>query len=510
MKKNLPIGMQTFEDLSKYNCVYVDKTEDIYRMISNGHIYFLSRPRRFGKSLLISTIEAVFQGRKELFEGLYIYDKWDWTQQNPVIRMDFCGISHRTTEGLNSSLLHFIDNIAKKYSISLRNHDVIGKFAELVTTIHKITGRYVVVLIDGYDLPVTDNISNEKVRDENHDYLYVFYQVLKGLDDHLEFIFITGVSIYNPVNSVLDITTHYKNVATCGFTQEELEKYFSEYIDETAAYHNWSREKLLDEIRKWYGGNSWNGKTWVYNPYSILSFFAKKHFFNFWSSVGTSEFIIKSIKNRDNVSYLATISGMGLSALSVYEYSLEAGALLFQNGYLTVKEQESNSRSGTSYKVGVPNIEVGKSIWGDVASAYTGYSTGRVHQDIFEMKQYLSKKNIAGFESRLSGLLEPVLKKQEAHALLLMLLKLLDFEVLKYEYWPKPEGDIAAVLHNADMTIVTEIKYSTKPGAEGLLDNVMEQIHANKYYEKYADSKIILMGVAYADKEVKCRLEELS
>ncbi|MDR2345551.1 MAG: AAA family ATPase, partial [Planctomycetaceae bacterium] len=191
--KKLPIGTQSFENLRTYDCIYVDKTEIVHRMISEGRIYFLSRPRRFGKSLLVSTLEAIFKGRKNLFEGLYIYDKWDWSQQFPVIKIDWAGIDHSTPERMESSLIFHLKNIAQDYGITLSAEFAPDCFVELIKSLHNVTGKPVVVLIDEYDKPVTSHLFDSHlttIRTAVHD----FYQIMKSTDEHLKFIFLTGVS----------------------------------------------------------------------------------------------------------------------------------------------------------------------------------------------------------------------------------------------------------------------------------------------------------------------------
>ncbi|MDR0687487.1 MAG: AAA family ATPase, partial [Prevotellaceae bacterium] len=240
--KKLPIGIQSFTSIREEGYLYVDKTADIYRMVSSGKVYFLSRPRRFGKSLLISTLEALFRGRKNLFEGLYIYDKWDWTKQHPVIRIDWTLISHATPEAIEIRLSGYLRSIAKSSGITLtEQYDASDCFAELIQLLHEKTGEKVVVLIDEYDVPILDVMG--KTREELkaiQEKLHAIYKVLKGSDDHLQFVFLTGVSkfaglsIFSALNNLKDITLDERYATICGYTQQELENDFSEYLAETA------------------------------------------------------------------------------------------------------------------------------------------------------------------------------------------------------------------------------------------------------------------------------------
>ncbi|MDR0726035.1 MAG: AAA family ATPase, partial [Prevotellaceae bacterium] len=274
--KRLPVGIQSFEDLRDSEYLYVDKTEDIYRLISSGKIFFLSRPRRFGKSLTVNIIKAIFEGRKDLFNGLYIYDKWNWEETNPVIRIDFSGMPNHGTEDIKIALLDDINFIAKNNNVVLSKNTISGRFKELIANIYESTGKKVVVLVDEYDKPITDNLNNIVDADVNRQLLHDFYQVLKADDDHLRFVFLTGVSkfskisLFSGLNSPDDITIDDRFSTICGYTQQELEFYFEEHIRNMAAKKKITPEELLAQIRKWYNGYSWDGINPVYNPFSTL------------------------------------------------------------------------------------------------------------------------------------------------------------------------------------------------------------------------------------------------
>ncbi|MDR2086931.1 MAG: AAA family ATPase, partial [Dysgonamonadaceae bacterium] len=304
--KQLPIGIQSFEKLRTSDLLYVDKTEIIHRLISTGNIYFLSRPRRFGKSLLISTMEALFKGKKELFEGLYIYDKWDWSQQYPVIRIDWTQLDHSTPGKIETNMIGYLKEIAQNYQVTLSAQTAPDCLRELITLLYKTTGQRVVVLIDEYDKPITSHLFNPLL-DATRTAVHNLYQVIKGADEYLRFVFLTGVSkfsgmsIFSALNNLNDITLHWNYVAICGYTQEELEHYFADYIDEVAEYKDMSKNELLEEIKKWYNGYSWDGKTPVYNPFSTLLFFNNKEFDNYWFRTGTPTFLIELLKKRNQL-----------------------------------------------------------------------------------------------------------------------------------------------------------------------------------------------------------------
>ncbi|MDR2775153.1 MAG: AAA family ATPase, partial [Tannerella sp.] len=198
--EKLPIGIQSFEKLREGKYLYVDKTKEIYQLITSGNAFFLSRPRRFGKSLLVSTMEAVFRGKKELFEGLYIYDRWDWSQQSPVIRLDFGGLSYTSGEELKTSLTDFVEATARTCQLTLDRKALSDKFMELLEKLHRLTGQKAVVLVDEYDKPITDYLSDLETAEATRQILHGFYQVLKAADEHLRFIFLTGVSKFAKVS----------------------------------------------------------------------------------------------------------------------------------------------------------------------------------------------------------------------------------------------------------------------------------------------------------------------
>ncbi|MDR2171216.1 MAG: AAA family ATPase, partial [Planctomycetaceae bacterium] len=226
--KKLPIGVQSFEILRNDNYLYVDKTEIIYQLLSDGRVLFLSRPRRFGKSLLVSTIEALFKGQKELFEGLYIYDKWDWSQNYPVIRIDWTLIDHSTPEKMEAGLSIYLKRLARDYQITLAAESAPDCFSELIKLLHDKNGNNVVILIDEYDKPVTEHLFSHHLKPITTA-LHNIYQVMKGSDEYLKFIFLTGVSkfsglsVFSALNNLRDISLNENYAAICGYTQKELE-----------------------------------------------------------------------------------------------------------------------------------------------------------------------------------------------------------------------------------------------------------------------------------------------
>jgi hypothetical protein len=519
MKKKLPIGIQSFSKLRSEGCLYVDKTESVYRMISTGGgIYFLSRPRRFGKSLLVSTLDELFRGRKELFEGLYIYDKWDWTQPYPVIRLDFGKRSFNSPEELSVSLNDFVDLTANKFQLSLQENTLNGKFGELIEKLYSSAGKRVAVLVDEYDKPITDHLSNADIQTANKKILHDFYQVLKASDDYIKFVFLTGVSkfsglsVFSALNNLDDITLDWKYASICGYTQEELETCFTDYLDEIAAYENIGREELLDKIRTWYNGYSWDGKTPVYNPFSTLLFFNNNRYDTYWFRTGTPTFLIEILKSRNQIKPALAPVTVRMNAFESYDpANIGELSLLFQTGYLTIKHIE-RSFEPPQFTLGIPNKEVEDSLLEYLLNAYSHYPKEEIQPLAFQMQQQIHRGDSSGLERHLSLLLAHIPNnlhiKKEAyyHSLFLLLMRVLGFDIQGEA--PTNVGRIDAVWRQPGLTVVAEIKYHLKKNIDRLLEEALAQIRDRKYYEAYLDKKVMLMAIAFTGKKVKCRLEK--
>jgi len=361
--KSLPFGVQDFGDLIAQNCLYVDKTRQIAAMVDEGKYFFLSRPRRFGKSLLVSTLKALFEGCRDLFRGLWIEQREEWTTY-PVIHLDASLIPHDTETRLKSGLLEFCQQIAEQYGVEVRSQEYDAAFAELIRRLSQQTGNNVVVLIDEYDKPILDALPDLTAARRQRDILKNFYEILKGSDPYLRFVFITGVSkfskvsVFSGLNNLRDITLSPHLATLTGYTQEELERDFDEHLQQALAQNHLTRAALLAEIQRWYNGYSWNGADRVYNPFSVLNFFAEQQFGNYWFASGTPTFLLNLITNQQ---YETTefenkrvpeliFSGDDLEQMNVF-------ALLFQTGYLTITAKERDY-AGATYTLNYPNFEV--------------------------------------------------------------------------------------------------------------------------------------------------------
>ena len=362
--QKLPIGIQTFEKIRQEDYLYVDKTKQILKMIEQGECYFLSRPRRFGKSLTLSTLEAMFQGKAELFKGLYV-EEWVKEQAkhpNPVIRLDMSVLkSYNSIEELNEYLVHqlkvylFLNN----YNVSIDEKADIF-FVNIITKLYHEFGS-VVVLIDEYDNPITDNMDNLEQAEKVRKYLRSFYLNLKTYSKYLRFVMITGISkftkagVFSGLNNLKDISISKEYGDMLGYTQKELENNFGEWIDKAKNELSMSREELLEKIKEYYDGFSFDGITKVYNPFSVLNFFGDKEFKNYWYISGSPSFLHNylqrhHLKNPDKYEEIV-MPEMFLDKHEIETAPLES--FLFQTGYLTIKKKENGFLT-----LGYPNEEV--------------------------------------------------------------------------------------------------------------------------------------------------------
>ncbi|MDR3125190.1 MAG: ATP-binding protein [Endomicrobium sp.] len=522
--KKLSIGTHTFEKLRNDNFIYVDKTGHIYNLINNGSVYFLSRPRRFGKSLLISTLEELFKANKDLFEGLYIWDKWDWSKKNPVIRLDFTEIGYKNSEELEKSFNVFLDNTAKRNNVEITKDAPISvKFAELIEQLHKKTEQRVVILIDEYDKPLIDNLLNKEIYSEVKRSLHNFYQVIKAGDKHIQFVLLTGVSqfsglsIFSGLNNLNNITLDSRYSSICGYTQEELESSFKEYIESTSKEMGLREEELLSKIKYWYNGYSWDGKVFVYNPFSTLKCCDSKEFIGHWFETGTPTFLIEEIRKKDNLEICIERRKVGIGSLKGEgRESIDTTALLFQTGYMTIKEKKI-IEDEPEYVIDFPNNEVERAFISSLMKEYTLRSAEEVNEVNKKIKERMRAKDAKGLEESLKELFANIPydlhTKRESyyHSLFLLAAKMSGYEVEGEVHTDK--GRIDVVIKGKESVVVVEIKYAKGKGAvvEKKIKEAMKQIRETKYYEKYKTNKVSLLAIAFGEKkEIRCRFEGVS
>jgi hypothetical protein len=516
--QELPISVQSFRKLRENNYLYVDKTHDIFKLAKNEKSYFLSRPRRFGKSLLISTLENLFLGNKELFKELYIYDKWNWKKIYPIIKIDFGGITHRSGDELKKSLNIFLTELAKENHVELVFKDYTDKFVELIKKLYDNHNKKVVILIDEYDKPILDNISEPIIRDEMKKILHDFYQVLKSQDDYLRFVFLTGVSkfvgtsIFSGLNSPDDLTMNKKFSTICGYTQKELEHYFKPYIKYLSKELN--TNNILDGIKNWYNGYSWDGKNFVYNPQSTLSLFNNMEFNNYWFKSGTPTFLLELLKGNNNLNKIFSQVKANSEIYDSYDpENIPIIPLMFQSGYLTIKKIEINEFE-PNYILIIPNKEVKDSLIKYLLNISMNYPLDEMNDLRDRMKRNFLNMDADALNLNLCEMLAPIpynlYGNNEAyyHTVFLLWLILLGFKIDGEVVTNVGQMDAILIIDNT--AIIVKIKFGKdKNKIDKLVNMALDQIRNNKYYEKYLKYDLYFLGVAYADKEVKCKFVHL-
>ena len=394
MRRKLPIGIQTFRTIREEGCYYVDKTAYARRLMDEGRHFFLSRPRRFGKSLFVDTLKELFEGNEPLFEGLHVHDCWDWSVRHPVVRLDFSTGDFRDPGYLEDDAAEQLAAIEKRADFGPGHARVSIRFRQLLEALHERTGQRVAVLVDEYDKPILDALDAPEVARANRDFLRGLYSVVKFSDAHVKFTFLTGVSkfskvnLFSGLNNLIDLTLDPACSAICGYTEGDLDAVFA---PELAGLDR-------GEIRRWYNGYGWLGEEKVYNPFDILFLFRRREFRPYWFETGTPTFLIDTLLRRGVGSpELDAMSGAEalLSAFDVDEMSTEA--LLFQTGYLTIRgAEERNGR--TRYRLGYPNHEVRQSLNEHLLRALLPASSRRLAED-GPLRELLAANDFAGLET---------------------------------------------------------------------------------------------------------------
>ncbi|HKL82528.1 MAG TPA: ATP-binding protein [Desulfobacter sp.] len=331
--KKLPIGISTFSEIINGNAYYVDKSQYVQHLCDSGKYYFLSRPRRFGKSLFVDTLKCAFEGEKDLFKGLYLEKNWDWDKICPVISISFGRGMVEDKAELNHRILRLLSEQAEYHGITCGQTLVADRFAELIRKLWTKSGKQVVILVDEYDKPILDHIENPAKAQEMQDGLKNFYSVIKDSDRYIRFCFITGVSkfsrvsIFSDLNNLEDISLQPEMGALCGYTEKELTQTFHERLDGID----------IDTLREWYNGYSFLGEERVYNPFDVLLFLKNNQYGSYWFESATPTFLIKLLKQHRF--YLPHLDGIDVNESVISSYSIDqltAETVLFQSGYLTI------------------------------------------------------------------------------------------------------------------------------------------------------------------------------
>ena len=356
-RQKLPIGIQTFSEIRQGGYYYVDKTSLALDMVENGKHYFLSRPRRFGKSLFLDTLKEIFEGNEALFEGLAIHDKWDWSVKYPVLRFSFGRKNYNQQQSLAESLNQQLSRLEQTFDVKRQFDDAGSRFADLMDNVSSKAKLPVVVLIDEYDKPILDAISSPELAKENRDFLRGFYSTIKDYDSHIKFTLLTGVSkfskvsLFSGLNNLYDMTLDPSYSAVCGYTDNDIDSVFS------AELEGLDRE----QIKEWYNGYNWLGKS-VYNPFDVLQLFKTRTFKNYWFETGTPTFLIDLISSQKVPTPNIASRNSDDSLLSSFDLkNMPIEAVMFQTGYLTIKDS-TDLGGNRFYRLGYPNKEVYQSL----------------------------------------------------------------------------------------------------------------------------------------------------
>ena len=498
--KKLPIGIQTFSEIIQENYYYVDKTEFAYKLITRGKYYFLSRPRRFGKSLFLDTLAEIFLGNRELFKGLYIYDKYDF-KPHPVIRISFGSGDFSLSEGqIYKRISWILEENQEELEIECQK-EYEECFAELIRKAYKKYKEKVVILIDEYDKPILDNITNQERARLARDILKNFYGVIKDSDRYIRFVFITGVSkfsklnLFSGLNNLEDITINPEYAEICGYTHRDLETVFKESLEGVD----------LEMVRRWYNGYNYFGEK-LYNPFDILLFISNRYEFrNYWWGTGNPSFLIEKLKEENY--YIPELENAIISEEELEAFDIDyinILSLLWQTGYLTFADRYSDERGRVKYKLKIPNLEIQFSLnelfityltnhrheklrYED--SLYNAIKEGDLHKFIEALKSIFSAIPYTSYANN-------IIARYEGYysSVVFVYLMALGYEVIPEDITNR--GRIDLTLKTKDKILIIEFKVDSK-------EEPIEQIKKKRYYEKHLKEAkpIYLIGMKFDSKE---------
>ena len=501
----IPLGLQSFAKVRKGQFVYVDKTPQAIELANAAGMYFLSRPRRFGKSLFLDTLRYLFEGEHELFQGLYAEHNWQWSVKYPVIKLDMSGIFKKPAD-LESRLCGLLENNAIDLGVALRGQGIATQFLNLIIDAGRKCGQQVVLLVDEYDKPMIDNIGNIELALQMRDQLHGFYSILKTADEHLRFVMLTGVSkfakvsIFSGLNNLKDISLNPDYGSVCGYTEEDLNRTFAEYLQGV------DREQL----RRWYNGYNFLGSKPVYNPYDILNFidrsqsFGKFKFEHNWFKSGTPTLVVDLLARGQIPAQRLEPQSVGEDILeSCTIEQLDATTVLFQSGYLTIDSVDDSEPDAVIYKLVCPNHSVRSALQTNLFRYYTGTKdpsfasnvaralrSGELDTVEAELKRLFAsiassnyrKNNIAHFEGYYAAVV---------HSFLVgMGLDVTAEDVSSHGY-------VDLTIQLAERTYVVEFKVVERPPET---NSALQQIIERGYARKYSGN-VYQIGIEFSESE---------
>lgn len=502
---NYPIGLQSFRNIRRNGYLYVDKTSYIPALLQNGRYKFLSRPRRFGKSLLVSMLESFFMGERELFHGLAIDrlmpEPWE---THPVIHLDFSGEDYMSEAVLDNKLHSSLERYESMLDLRPANSTFSERIRNIVASLHESTGSQVVILIDEYDNPITSAIGNPELQERFRATLYGFYSSLKSLDEHLYFCFLTGVtkyghlSVFSGLNNLLDISLMNEFAGICGITDEELHgNMLNPGVRQLAQEENIATERAFRLLKEWYDGYHFSKSLLdVYNPFSVINALARREVADYWYQTGTPTILIKMLTDR-----ALDISGLNGAKASddmlgnISATNINPVALFYQTGYLTIKDYDRSTRL---YTLGYPNKEVESGLMDNVLNTYGHINDSRVF--VSDLKTYLEKGETEKFVKSLQSFFANIpfdLRRNVGayenyyHTIFYVLLRLIGMDV-EAEYHTS-EGSIDLVVKTSGFIYVIELKIN------GTAADAMAQIVSRGYASAFSDDsrRCIRVGIGF-------------
>ncbi len=498
-----PIGIQNFENLRREGYVYVDKTSLIYRLVDTGKYYFLSRPRRFGKSLLLSTMEAYFEGKKELFEGLAMEKLETEWKEYPVLRIDLNGENYRERGNLERRLDAILSNMEVVYGAPDKPTTFAIRFERIIRHAYEQTGRQVVILIDEYDKPIVDNLTSPELMEQCRNQLQAFYSVMKSQDGYIRFGFLTGVtkigklSVFSGLNNLSDISMLPAYSTICGISEAEIHEYFDESVGELAEYNGLNKEQCYEKLREEYDGYHFCvNSVGVYNPFSLLNTLRDKLFQSYWFATGTPTFLVEVMKRTSyDITKLET-ENVDSSALARVDTMFEDPIpVLFQSGYLTIVGYKPVIEA---YTLGFPNKEVKKGFLEELKKYYVpkGLTTNR--SIIVDLYESAVSGDAEGFMRRLEALFADVDYQIQGNAekdfqyAMYIIISLLGIYIEAERH--TSSGRIDLLIKTSDYIYIIEIKI------DSTADEALAQIEAKNYAQPFASDprRLFKIGVNFS------------
>lgn len=501
-----PVGVETFDDIRRFNYIYIDKTEGIHNLISEGKYYFLSRPRRFGKSLLLSTIRSLFEGKKELFEGLYIYDSsFDW-KPRAVFSLNFVNADVSSEQGLLSLLEAHLNRWEKEFGAEFEGAALSQRFYGVIERAYQKTGRQVVILIDEYDKALVSTIGHDSLHKRFRDILKPIFGTIKAADKYIRFGMLTGVtrfsrlSIFSDINNLRDISLDQKYSALCGITESEMRVSCKYQIERIAKKFHTDCETMINMLKKNYDGYHFSSDCQdIFNPYSLFCSLEEQEMKPYWFSTGTPDFLLKSLRNSDI--FLPDVLNSEVDETEISDidsYGSSTIALLFQTGYLTIK---SFDREYGSYILGIPNSEVSGGLFKNLLPIYMNDRDAKSLSIVRSLSRDLSSANVEQFLIRLKSFLADIpynLSKNKPEIYfennIYIILKLIGASV-ETEYHTS-QGRIDLLIKTNKYIYIIELKLNGTP------EQALRQIDETGYAQPFMsdERRVFKIGISFSPK----------